>query len=75
MRYGKVFIDFYENTGSEPAFPHGIMRLNAGARIIKSSIAGPLFLNKNTQVGPDAVVGKHVGINENCYIARATIGS
>jgi acetyltransferase-like isoleucine patch superfamily enzyme len=75
MRYGKVFIDFYENTGSEPAFPHGIMRLNAGARIIKSSIAGPLFLNKNSRVGPDAVLGKYVGMNENCYVARATVGS
>lgn len=75
MRYSKVFIDFYENTGIEPATLHGIMRLNSGARIIKSTIAGPLYLNRNTQVGPDVFAGKYIGLNESCFIARATIGA
>jgi acetyltransferase-like isoleucine patch superfamily enzyme len=75
MQYEKTFIDFYENTGTTPATVHGIMRLNPGARIIKSSIGGPLYLNRNTQVGPDVVAGKYVGMNESCFIARATIGS
>jgi acetyltransferase-like isoleucine patch superfamily enzyme len=74
MQYGKVFIDFYENTGAEPATVHGIMRLNPGAKIIKATIAGPLYLNRNTQVGPDVSAGKYVGMNESCFIARATIG-
>ena len=64
-----------ENTGNEPIFPHGIIRLNAGARIIKSTIRGPLFLNKNSQVGPDVVTGKYFGMNESCFVARATVGS
>jgi acetyltransferase-like isoleucine patch superfamily enzyme len=75
MRYADLVIDFIENAGQAPIFPHGIMRLNAGARIVASTLRGPLFLNKNSQVGPDVVVGKYFGMNENCFIARATAGS
>ena len=75
MQYSDIFVDFFENTGSEPAYPHKIMRLNPGARIIKSTIRGPLFLNRNSQVGPDVVAGKYFGMNESCFIARATIGA
>jgi acetyltransferase-like isoleucine patch superfamily enzyme len=75
MQYPATKIDFYENTGTGPAYLHGIMRLNPGARIIKSIIRGPLFLNKNSQVGPCADAGKYFGMNENCFIARATIGA
>ena len=75
MQYRETFVDFFENTGSEPAYLHGTMRLNAGARIVKSTIRGPLFLNKNSQVGPEMVVGKYSGMNENCFIARGTLGA
>jgi acetyltransferase-like isoleucine patch superfamily enzyme len=75
MQYREIFIDFFENTGREPAYLHGTMRLNAGARIIKSTIRGPLFLNKNSQIGPDMVVGKYSGMNENCFIARGSLGA
>jgi acetyltransferase-like isoleucine patch superfamily enzyme len=75
MKFSAISIDFFENTSREPAFLHGIMRLNAGARIIRSTIGGPLFLNKNSQVGPDVVVGKYFGMNENCFVARATVGA
>ncbi len=75
MKYNDIFVDSFENVGDEPAYPYGIMRLNPGARIIKSTIRGPLFLNRNSQVGPDVVAGKYVGMNENCFIARGTIGA
>jgi len=75
VKFSSLSIDFIENTGSEPIFPHGIIRLNPGARIIKSTIAGPLFLNKNSQVGPDVVTGKYFGMNESCFVARASVGS
>jgi len=75
MKFSNISIDFFENTSNEPAFLHGIMRLNAGARIVKSTVRGPLFLNKNSQIGPDVVVGKYFGMNESCFVARATIGS
>src|SRR5262249_39073348 len=75
MKFSDISIDFFENTSSEPAFLHGIIRLNAGARIVKSTIRGPLFLNKNSQVGPDVVTGKYFGMNESCFVARATVGS
>ena len=75
MKFSDILIDCFENTSSEPAFLHGIIRLNAGARIIKSTIRGPLFLNRNSQLGPDVVTGKYFGMNENCFVARATVGS
>jgi acetyltransferase-like isoleucine patch superfamily enzyme len=75
MKFSDISIDFFENTSSEPVLLHGIIRLNAGARIVKSTIRGPLFLNKNSQVGPDVVVGKYFGMNESCFIARATVGA
>jgi acetyltransferase-like isoleucine patch superfamily enzyme len=75
MQYPATKVDFYENTGTAPAYLHGIMRLNPGARIIKSTIRGPLFLNKNSQLGPDVDVGKYSGMNESCFIARATMGA
>jgi acetyltransferase-like isoleucine patch superfamily enzyme len=75
MTFSDISIDFFENTSGEPAFLHGIMRLNSGARIIKSTIRGPLFLNRNSQIGPDVVTGKYFGMNENCFVARATVGS
>ena len=75
MIYPEVYIERFENTGAEPAFLHGIMRLNPGARIIESRILGPLFMNRSSQIGPDAVVGKYFGMNENCFAARATLGA
>jgi acetyltransferase-like isoleucine patch superfamily enzyme len=75
MKYAPIFIDYYENKTNEPAFPHGIMKLNPGAKIIKSTIEGPLYLNRFAQVGPEARVGKYFGMNESCFIARATIGA
>ncbi|HUC62284.1 MAG TPA: CatB-related O-acetyltransferase [Alphaproteobacteria bacterium] len=75
MRYQDIFIDRFENTTAEPVQLHGIVRLNPGARIIASTVRGPLYLNRNTQLGPDVVAGKYVGMNESCFIARATIGA
>jgi len=75
MKYAQIFIDEFENTGTRPVYVHNVMRLNPGARVIKSTICGPLFLNKNSQVGPDVVAGKYFGMNESCFIARATIGA
>jgi acetyltransferase-like isoleucine patch superfamily enzyme len=75
MQYREIFIDNYENTGTVPAYLHGIMRLNPGARVVRSTICGPLFLNRNSQIGPDVVAGKYFGMNENCFVARATVGA
>lgn len=75
MIYEAIQIDRFENTGSEPAYLHGIVRLNAGARIIQSRLLGPAFLNRLSQIGPDVVFGKYSGMNENCFVARATVGA
>jgi acetyltransferase-like isoleucine patch superfamily enzyme len=75
MKFEPIFIERYENTGIEPAILHGIIKLNPAARIIRSTINGPLYLNKNTQLGPDVTTGKYFGMNESCFIARAEVGA
>ncbi len=75
MKYNPVRIEFYENTTGGSAVIHGVMKLNPGARIITSTINGPLYLNRHTQVGPDVVVGQYSGMNEHCFIARAQLGA
>ena len=73
MKYSEIYIDFFENKTNELASINGIIKVNPGARIIKSRLLGPTYLNRNTQLGPDATVGKYFGMNENCFIARATV--
>jgi acetyltransferase-like isoleucine patch superfamily enzyme len=76
MSYKPVYIERFENLTAEPAFLcGGIVKINPGARIIKSKLLGPVYLNRGTQVGPDAVIGKYFGMNESCFVARATVGA
>ena len=75
MRFTEIYIDSYLNESDEPAYLHGIARLNPGAKIFKTKVQGPLFLNRNSQLGPDATVGKYSGMNENCFFARGSMGA
>jgi len=75
MIFDELRIDRLENTGGAPMTVHGIIRLNPGARVVQSRVLGPLYLNRHTQVGPDVVVGKYFGMNEHCFVARATVGA
>jgi acetyltransferase-like isoleucine patch superfamily enzyme len=74
MRFEEIYIERFENTTTEAAYLHNVIKLNPGARIITSRLLGPTYLNRNTQVGPDAVVGRYFGMNESGFVARATIG-
>jgi acetyltransferase-like isoleucine patch superfamily enzyme len=69
-----IDIDFYENTTNQFAFLHEVMKVGAGVRIINSVIRGPLYLNRNTQIGPEADIGAWFGMNESCFVARAQVG-
>lgn len=76
MKFEQTFIDRFENTAAEPAsLCGGLVKIGTGSRIIKSKLLGPVYLNRNTQVGPDCVVGKYFGMNESCFVARATVGA
>lgn len=76
MRFEPVFIERFDNTGAEPAtLCEGTVKIGAGSRIIKSKLLGPVYLNRNTQIGPDCVIGKYFGMNESCFVARATVGA
>src|SRR6185312_14006893 len=69
MSFTPLDIDRLENTGLEPLTHAGIMRLNPGARVIKTRVLGPFYSNRFSQVGPDVTVGKYFGMNEHCFVA------
>jgi acetyltransferase-like isoleucine patch superfamily enzyme len=75
MRFTEVFVDRFENRTADFVNVHDNIRIGAGSRIFRSTIKGPLYLNRNSQLGPDIVAGKYTGLNESCYIARGTIGA
>ncbi|HZT51888.1 MAG TPA: CatB-related O-acetyltransferase [Stellaceae bacterium] len=75
MSFRPVTIDYYENRTGDFALIHEVMKVGAGSKIISATIEGPLYLNRNTQLGPDVVAGKYLGLNESCFLARGTIGA
>lgn len=75
MIFPEIEIDSFENTSDKPAVLHGLLHVNPGAKVFKTRIRGPVFLNKNTQLGPDVAIGKYSGLNESCFLARATMGA
>lgn len=75
MKYADIFIESCVNDTNAPIRLHDVLHLNPGARIFNSTIRGPLFLNKNSQLGPEVTFGKYSGMNESCYVARATVGA
>jgi len=74
MQFEEIAIDFVENTSDKVMHPYPQIRLLPGAKIIRSKIRGPLYLSRNAQLGPDVIIGKYSGMNENTYLARATMG-
>jgi acetyltransferase-like isoleucine patch superfamily enzyme len=74
MKFEPKYIASYENKTTEPAYIEDYIKLNAGAKIDRSTFLGPGFLNKNAHVGPNATVGRYFGVNENSFIARCEIG-
>jgi acetyltransferase-like isoleucine patch superfamily enzyme len=74
VKYREIQVERFENTTSEPVLLEAVVKLNPGARIIASRLLGPAYLNRNAQVGPDAVVGRYFGMNESGFVARASIG-
>jgi len=75
MIFNPVHISFYENKTNKSQIIHDVIKTNTGAKIIDSIAEGPLYLNRNTQIGPNATVGKYTGLNADCYIARAELGA
>lgn len=75
MIFDEIAIDNFENTSNQAVHPSPLMRLMPGAKIIRSKVRGPLYMNRYAQLGPDVTVGKYSGLNEHTYIARATMGA
>ncbi len=75
MKFEQAYVDNYVNDSALPVDLHGVARIYPGAKVFKATLCGPLVLNRNSQLGPDVMVGKYSGFNENCFFARATMGA
>jgi acetyltransferase-like isoleucine patch superfamily enzyme len=75
MKFDEIYIDYLDNPTNEVVHPRPLIRLLPGAKIIRSTVKGPLYLNRNAQLGPDVTVGKYSGMNADTYLARAALGS
>jgi acetyltransferase-like isoleucine patch superfamily enzyme len=75
VKFDEIDINLFENVSDGIMEPYPLMRILPGAKIIRSKIRGPLYMNRYAQLGPDVTVGKYSGMNEHTYIARATMGS
>jgi acetyltransferase-like isoleucine patch superfamily enzyme len=75
MKFDAIHVDFAENASGSPANPYPLVRLLPGAKIIRSTVNGPLYLSRYAHLGPDVTVGKYSGMNEHTYIARAEMGA
>jgi acetyltransferase-like isoleucine patch superfamily enzyme len=67
-------IDQLNNDGTAPLFHMKIVKLNPGAKIYKSRLAGPTYLDRNSRIGPDCEVGRYFGMNEHGHLSRSTVG-
>ena len=75
MKFEEIYIESCSNTSQQTMHPYPAIRLLPGSSIFKSKIRGPLYLNRNTQLGPDVVVGKYSGMNADGFIARGEMGA
>jgi acetyltransferase-like isoleucine patch superfamily enzyme len=75
LQFATLAIDNYENTSNDWTVIHDVIKVGPGSRIVGARVEGPLYLNRNTQLGPDVVVGKYTGLNESCFLARGSIGA
>ncbi|HEX4411549.1 MAG TPA: CatB-related O-acetyltransferase [Xanthobacteraceae bacterium] len=75
MKFAAIHVDSYINDTAQPVYLHDVARLNPGAKIFKSTFNGPLFLNREAQLGPDSTIGKYSGLGENVFFARGIMGA
>lgn len=75
MKFEPVHIDLAQNDTGGAVHPFPMIRMLPGAKIWKSVVEGPLYMNRNSQIGPDVKIGKYSGLNDSDYIARADVGA
>ncbi|MGH6742704.1 MAG: CatB-related O-acetyltransferase [Bradyrhizobium sp.] len=75
MKFPQVRIERLENTSNEAIIAHGMIRLSPGARIVKSTIKGPLNLERICLIGPDSTIGKYCSLNQDSFVIRACVGA
>ena len=53
MKYPKIYIEKFENNTNDAVVLHDIIRVQPGARIVRSTFNGPLNMERISLIGPD----------------------
>jgi len=75
MKFEAIFVANAHNDSDQTVHPYPLIRLLPGAKIIRTTVLGPLYLSRQTQLGPDVTAGKYLGMNAHTFLARATVGA
>src|ERR1700728_2682109 len=75
MRYPKIYIETFENNTNDAVLLHDVIRVQPGARIVRSTFNGPLNMERISLIGPESTMGKYTSLNQDTFIIRATVGA
>ena len=75
MKFQDIYIDSFENADNEFVFIHDVMRIGPGARILKSTVHGPITMERISLLGPEVTIGKYCSLNQDSFVIRADVGS
>jgi acetyltransferase-like isoleucine patch superfamily enzyme len=69
-----IRIDQYRNETNQTVMLHGMLKVAPLCRIYHSAFEGAMQIGQNTHVGPDVTTGAYFSLNDDCYMARTTVG-
>jgi acetyltransferase-like isoleucine patch superfamily enzyme len=75
MKFREVHVERLENTSNEAILAHDMIRVSPGARIVKSTIQGPLNMERICLIGPDSTIGKYCSLNQDTFVIRSRVGA
>ena len=75
MKFDPIHVENYINVTEDFEVIHDVIKVGKETKIFSTEFLGPFYSNKNTQIGPNAKVGKYSGFNESCFFARGEIGA
>jgi acetyltransferase-like isoleucine patch superfamily enzyme len=75
MKYPKIHIERFENNTNDAVVLHDVIRVQPGARIVRSTFNGPLNMERISLIGPETTMGKYTSLNQDTFIIRATVGA
>ena len=75
MKFQQVFVETFENAGNQTVLAYDMVRVAPGARILRSTVCGPINMERISLIGPEAKIGKYCSLNQDAFVIRADVGA